>query len=111
MDFVPENSNKLQKMGLEEKISWAFNVFTLLDLEIFNSENVKIKEYVHTSEHYYITWFLYLFFIKISVSLNNGQNSSQLDQNCHKFQSWFVTKMIETTNWRDNIKILIVIIY
>jgi hypothetical protein len=31
-----------------EKISWAFNVFTLLNLAIFNSENVKNKECVHT---------------------------------------------------------------
>ncbi len=59
VDFALENSSKLQKMGLEEKISWAFNVFTLLDLEIFNSEKVKTKKYVYTSEHYYITWFLY----------------------------------------------------
>jgi hypothetical protein len=59
VDFALENSSKLQKMGLEEKISWAFNVFTLLDLEIFNSEKVKTKEYVHTGEHYHITWFLY----------------------------------------------------
>ncbi len=29
MDFVAENSKKLQKLGLEGKISWAFNVFTL----------------------------------------------------------------------------------
>jgi len=28
-DFVVENSNKLQKWGLEGKISWALNVFTL----------------------------------------------------------------------------------
>jgi hypothetical protein len=27
--FVVENSNKLQKLGLEGKISWSFNVFTL----------------------------------------------------------------------------------
>jgi len=27
--FVVENSNKLQKMGLEGKINEAFNVFTL----------------------------------------------------------------------------------
>jgi hypothetical protein len=59
VNFVLGNSSKLQKMGLKGKISWAFNVFTLLDLEIFNFENVKTKEYVHTSEHYYITWFLY----------------------------------------------------
>jgi hypothetical protein len=29
MDFVAENSNKLQKLGLEGKISWTFNMFTL----------------------------------------------------------------------------------
>ncbi len=28
-DFVVENSNKLQNLGLEGKISWALNVFTL----------------------------------------------------------------------------------
>ncbi len=27
--FVVGNSNKLQKLGLEGKISWAFNAFTL----------------------------------------------------------------------------------
>ncbi len=48
MDFVVRNSNKLQKLGLEGKISWALNVFTLLNLEIFNFENVKNKECVHT---------------------------------------------------------------
>jgi hypothetical protein len=29
VDFAAENSNKLQKLGLEGKIGWAFNVFTL----------------------------------------------------------------------------------
>jgi hypothetical protein len=29
MHFVVENSKKLQKLGLEEKINWTFNVFTL----------------------------------------------------------------------------------
>jgi hypothetical protein len=29
IDFVVKNSNKLQKLGLERKIRWAFNVFTL----------------------------------------------------------------------------------
>ncbi len=29
VDFVAENLNKLQKLGLEGRISWAFNVFTL----------------------------------------------------------------------------------
>ncbi len=55
VNFVLGNSSKLQKMGLKGKISRAFNVFTLLDLEIFNFENVKTKEYVHTTEHYYIS--------------------------------------------------------
>jgi len=71
--FVLGNSNKLRKMGLKGKIGWAFNVFTLLDLEIFNSENVKTKKYVHTNEHYYITWFYTSFLLKFS----------QLDQTNH----------------------------
>jgi len=29
IDFAAKNSNKLQKLGLERKIIWAFNVFTL----------------------------------------------------------------------------------
>jgi len=29
LEFVAENSNKLQKLGLERKINWALNVFTL----------------------------------------------------------------------------------
>jgi hypothetical protein len=33
-----------KKLGLEGKISWALNVFTLTNLEIFNSQNVKNKE-------------------------------------------------------------------
>ncbi len=48
VDFVAENSNELWKLGLERKISWALNVFTLSNLEIFNFENVKNKECVHT---------------------------------------------------------------
>ncbi len=48
MDFVVGNSKKLQKLGLERKFSWAFNMFTFPNLEIFNSENVKNKNYVHT---------------------------------------------------------------
>ncbi len=48
VDFVAGDSNKLQKLGLEGKISWALNVFTLSNLEIFNSENVKNNECVHT---------------------------------------------------------------
>jgi len=47
VSFVAGNSNKLQKLGLEWKISWAFNAFALLNLEIFNFENVKNKECVH----------------------------------------------------------------
>ncbi len=48
MNFVVGNSFKLQKLGLEGKISWVLNVFTLPSLEIFNSEIVKNKESVHT---------------------------------------------------------------
>jgi hypothetical protein len=29
IDFVAKNSNNLQKLGLERKINWVFNVFTL----------------------------------------------------------------------------------
>ncbi len=47
-DFVVGNSNKLQKLGLEGKISWALHGFMFPNLEIFNSENVKNKECVHT---------------------------------------------------------------
>jgi hypothetical protein len=36
VNFVAENSNKLQKLGLEGKISWALNVFYIL----FFIENV-----------------------------------------------------------------------
>ncbi len=43
MDFVVGNSIKLQKLGLEGKISWALNVFTLPNYQILNSENVKNK--------------------------------------------------------------------
>jgi hypothetical protein len=46
MDFVVGNSNKLQ--GLEGKLDWTLNMFTLPNLEIFNSKNVKNKERVHT---------------------------------------------------------------
>jgi hypothetical protein len=36
VNFVAENSKKLQKLGLKGKISWALNnVFTLPNLEIF----------------------------------------------------------------------------
>jgi hypothetical protein len=38
----------LQKLGLDGKISWTHNVLTLLNLEIFNSKNVKNEECVHT---------------------------------------------------------------
>ncbi len=47
MDFVAENSNKLQKLGLEGKFSWALNKFTLLNLEIFNSEMQEMQEIKH----------------------------------------------------------------
>jgi len=43
VDFVVGSSNKLQKLGLERKINWVLNVFTLLNLEIFNSKKVKYK--------------------------------------------------------------------
>jgi len=43
-----EISNKLQKLGLDGKISRTLNVFTLLNLEIFNSKNVQNEECVHT---------------------------------------------------------------
>jgi hypothetical protein len=45
--FVAENSIKLLKLGLEEKIPWAIKMFTLLNLEDLNSENVENKECVH----------------------------------------------------------------
>ncbi len=48
VNFVSGNSNKLQQLGLEGKISWVLNVFTLPNLEVFKSENVKNKECVHT---------------------------------------------------------------
>jgi len=40
VDFVAGNSNKLQKLGLEGKVSWDLNMFTFLNLDIFNSETV-----------------------------------------------------------------------
>ncbi len=52
VDFAAGDSNKLQKLGLQGKISWALNVFTLSNLEIFNSENVKNNECVHTWANY-----------------------------------------------------------
>ncbi len=50
VDFVARNSNKLQKVGFwkEKSVGVTLNVFTLPTLEIFNSENVKNKECVHT---------------------------------------------------------------
>jgi hypothetical protein len=44
VNFVAINSKKLQKLGLDGKISWAFNVFTLPYLEFSNFENVKNKK-------------------------------------------------------------------
>ncbi len=60
VDFVPGNSNKLQKLGLEGKISWAIKVVTLSNFKIFNSENVKNNEHVHTWAIItgYITWWI-----------------------------------------------------
>ncbi len=43
LDFVARNSEKMQKLGLEGKITWTLNVFTLPNLEFFNCENVKNK--------------------------------------------------------------------
>jgi hypothetical protein len=43
VDFVARNSNKLQKLGLEGKISWALIVFTILDLEFSIMKMWKIK--------------------------------------------------------------------
>jgi hypothetical protein len=49
VNFIAENSNKLQKNWVWKlKSSWAFNVAHLLNLEFFNSENVKNKQSVHT---------------------------------------------------------------
>ncbi len=48
VSFVAGNSKKLQKLVWNGTIWWALNVFTLLNLEIFNSENVKNKEFVDT---------------------------------------------------------------
>jgi hypothetical protein len=47
VDFVDGKSNKLQTLGLEGTINWAFNVFTLPNFENFNFENVKNKKCVH----------------------------------------------------------------
>ncbi len=49
VDFVAGNSNKLQNLGLEGKPSFEPSILaTLSNLEIFNSENVKNKERIHT---------------------------------------------------------------
>ncbi len=50
VDFVIGNSSKLWKLGLERKISWALNVFTLPNLEIFNSKNVGKKKCSHLGQ-------------------------------------------------------------
>ncbi len=42
VDFVDGKSKKLQTLGLEGTINWAFNVFTLPKFE-----NVKNKKCVH----------------------------------------------------------------
>jgi hypothetical protein len=42
------NSKEMQRLGLEGKNSWAFNVFTLLNLEIFLFKSMKNKKCVHT---------------------------------------------------------------
>jgi len=63
-EFVVGNSNKLQNLGLEGKISWAIDDFILSNLEIFNSENVKNIECVHTWANGtgYTSVFWYLFY-------------------------------------------------
>ncbi len=44
VNFVAGNSNKLQKLGLEGKISWALSICSHCWInKKFNSENVKIK--------------------------------------------------------------------
>jgi hypothetical protein len=49
MDFVVGNSKKIAKIGFGKINQLSLlNVFTLPKLEIFNSENVKNKTYVHT---------------------------------------------------------------
>ncbi len=48
MDFVDGNFKKLKKYSLERKFNKAFDVFTLPNLEIFNSKYVKNKKCVHT---------------------------------------------------------------
>ncbi len=49
VDFVAGKSNKLQKLGLEGKISWALNVeLHIAEFGNFQSENVKNKECVYT---------------------------------------------------------------
>jgi hypothetical protein len=50
VDFVIGNSSKLWKLGLERKISWALNVFTLPNLENFNSKNVGKKKCSHLGQ-------------------------------------------------------------
>jgi hypothetical protein len=47
VNFVAENSNKLQKLGLEGKISWAPRCVHIA--KFGKSENVKNKKCVHTS--------------------------------------------------------------
>ncbi len=48
MDFVAGNSNKLQKIGFGRKNQLSPQCVHLLNLEFFNSGNVKNKERVHT---------------------------------------------------------------
>jgi hypothetical protein len=43
MNFVAGNSNKLQKLGLEAKISWALNVFTLRPMAQATLVSMKIQ--------------------------------------------------------------------
>jgi hypothetical protein len=43
LDFVVGNSNKLQELGLEGKISLSPKCVQIAKLEIFNDEDVKNK--------------------------------------------------------------------
>jgi hypothetical protein len=49
VNCIAENSKQIAQIWVwKGKSSWAFNVFTLVNLEIFNSENGENKESVHT---------------------------------------------------------------
>jgi hypothetical protein len=82
MDFVVGNSNKLQKLGLEGKVSWALNVFTLPNLDIFNLENVKNKIYVHTWAN--DTGYTNLC-IKLTINNSDNETTTRLTRKMLKF--------------------------